>query len=122
MKEEKLIKFTKADLIEMLFRLNEKVNYIQNQNSKQKELMEDLVHQNNALLKFLASLEVEERDPYGNVESRDLLDYQEEYTSNPTKVLELAKSLIDKTEDLKEFEEELKKHKDKLTPGQVGES
>ena len=52
MKEEKLINFTKADLIEMLFRLNEKVNYIQSQNSKQKELMEDLVHQNNALLKF----------------------------------------------------------------------
>ena len=29
---------------------------------------------------------------------------------------------MDKKKDLKEFEEELKKHKDKLTPGQVGEA
>ena len=28
----------------------------------------------------------------------------------------------EKKEDLKEFEEELKKHKDDITPGQVGES
>ena len=30
--------------------------------------------------------------------------------------------LSDKKEELKEFEKELKKHKDILTPGQIGES
>ena len=29
---------------------------------------------------------------------------------------------MEKHKDLKEFEEELKKHKDKLTPGTIGES
>ena len=35
---------------------------------------------------------------------------------------ELVEEYMDKAKDLKEFEKELKKHKDKVTPGQVGES
>ena len=41
------------------------------------------------------------------------------------KLLELKELFDDfksRKEELKEFEKELKKHKDKLTPGQVGES
>ena len=34
----------------------------------------------------------------------------------------LLDSIRDQSEELKEFEEELEKHKDKLTPGQIGES
>ena len=34
----------------------------------------------------------------------------------------LLDEFMDKREGLKEFEEELQKHKDKLTPGQVGEA
>ena len=30
--------------------------------------------------------------------------------------------ILERQSDLKEFEDELKKHKDKITPGQVGES
>ena len=35
---------------------------------------------------------------------------------------EMVDEFIDKHEELKEFEKELKKHKEKLTPGQMGES
>ena len=35
---------------------------------------------------------------------------------------ELVEEFMDKQQDLKEFEEELEKNKDKLTPGQIGES
>ena len=35
---------------------------------------------------------------------------------------ELIDDILDRHKDLKEFEDELKKHKDKITPGQVGES
>ena len=35
---------------------------------------------------------------------------------------ELVNDFMDKQQDLKEFEEELKKHKDELTPGTIGES
>ena len=47
-------------------------------------------------------------------------------TVSPAKLNKPKKELFEefnsKKEDLKEFEKELKKHKDKLTPGQVGES
>ena len=35
---------------------------------------------------------------------------------------ELLDEYIDKHEDLKEFEKELKKHKDEITPGTIGEA
>ena len=35
---------------------------------------------------------------------------------------ELVEDFMDKQEDLKEFEEELKKNKHQLTPGEIGES
>ena len=35
---------------------------------------------------------------------------------------ELVDEFMDKQQDLKEFEEELEKNKDKLTPGTIGES
>ena len=35
---------------------------------------------------------------------------------------EVLDKFMSKRNDLVEFEEELKKHKDKLTPGQVGEA
>ena len=37
-------------------------------------------------------------------------------------VKELVNDFMDKQKDLKEFEEELEKNKDKLTPGTIGES
>ena len=35
---------------------------------------------------------------------------------------QLLDDYMDRHKDLKELEEELKKHKDEITPGQVGES
>ena len=35
---------------------------------------------------------------------------------------ELIDDILERQDSLKEFEKELKKHKDKITPGQVGES
>ena len=46
-------------------------------------------------------------------------------TTSKNNILELKEfidTILQKNEELKEFEKELKKHKDKLTPGQVGES
>ena len=35
---------------------------------------------------------------------------------------DIIDDILERQSDLKEFEDELKKHKDKITPGQVGES
>ena len=47
----------------------------------------------------------------------DMLDHM-----HKEKVKALLDEFLDKREDLKELETELKKHKSKLTPGIVGES
>ena len=56
--------------------------------------------------------EIEEPQPFGSNLPKDKL----------IELKELFEEFKTKKEDLKEFEKELKKHKDKLTPGQVGES
>ena len=35
---------------------------------------------------------------------------------------ELVEDFMDRHKEMKEFEEELEKHKEELTPGQIGES
>ena len=38
------------------------------------------------------------------------------------KLKDLVEEFMDKQQDLKEFEEELRKHKGQIIPGQIGES
>ena len=45
-----------------------------------------------------------------------------EQLQNSEKLRSMLEEFMDKHSELKEFEDELKKHKDKLTPGQIGES
>ena len=110
--------FTKQELFEMLLLLNEKLNKMQATAKDNQTLLVELVKQNNNLFKFISNLEIEEvleptQEPYFSS------GYDEESGQS---LLELVKSLMDKKEELKEFEKELEKHKDKLTPGQIGES
>ena len=63
-------------------------------------------------------------DEYGITEP-PTFDSFIETQNNPNRsinVQELIDAYIEKNKSLKEFEEEMKKHKDKLTPGQIGES
>ena len=48
--------------------------------------------------------------------------YRFRYIYNKEDMIMATKKTIETKNDLKEFEDELKKHKDKITPGQVGES
>ena len=42
--------------------------------------------------------------------------------SRTTALKDIIDDIVERHSDLKEFEDELKKHRDKITPGQVGES
>ena len=119
-KKTKEVSFTKEQLLEMLLRLNEKVNNSLHISSDNNDLIMKLITQNNTLLKYLSSIEIEEvpMDEYTYNPPQIKADNEKSYMS----LRELIDEFMSKRDELKEFEEELKKNKDKLTPGQVGEA
>ena len=87
-----------------------------------RELLVKLVKQNNTIVDYLKQLEVDIVEDY---EASVMSEYSEEEQKKMKKAQELKEVLnefMDKRKDLKEFEKELKKNKDMLTPGQVGDA
>jgi len=109
-----MAKETMKDKLDMM---DAKIEHIEDINADNRALIVKLVKQNNEIITFLKALEIEE--------VRDDIYYSPEENKQSLK-LEQIKALLqefrEKNKDLKEFEEEMEKHKDKLTPGQIGES
>ena len=117
MAKEKEIKLAKV-LQDMSFSLN----HIEDIMADDRELLVKLVKQNNTIVDYLKQLEIDIVDDY---ETSVMSEYSEEEKKKMKKAQELKEVLnefMDKRKDLKEFEDELKKHKDMLKPGQIGES
>ena len=89
-----------------------------------RELIVKLVKQGNTVVEFLKDFQIEPVD-MGDLEIGmslpPLLD-NEERIDRTTAMKELIDDILERHSDLKEFEDELKKHRDQITPGQVGES
>ena len=89
-----------------------------------RELIVKLVKQGNTVVEFLKDFQIEEI----NTEDLEIgiglppLPDPEERMSNTKALKDIIDDIIERQSDLKEFEDELKKHKDKITPGQVGET
>tara|TARA_Y100000004_G_scaffold128771_1_gene145081 strand:+ start:314 stop:652 length:339 start_codon:yes stop_codon:yes gene_type:complete len=105
---------------EMLKTIDAKIEHIEDISADNRAIIIKLVKQSNQIVKFLKDLDFEIENIYNSEEQLNLNQNLSE-----DKLLEL-KDLFDefksKKNDLKEFEEELEKNIDKLTPGQVGES
>jgi len=106
-------KINDTTLHELLLMMDAKLNHLEDISADNRAIIVKLVN-------YLKQLEIEVVEDYGieepppigsNLPSEKLLELKE-----------LFEEFNSKKEDLKEFEKELKKHKDKLTPGQVGES
>ena len=113
-------KITDKTLHELLLMMDARLKHIEDMSADNRAIIIKLVKQNNSIVTYLKQLEIEV------VEDYDMEEPQPFGTNLPKdKLLEL-KDLFEnyksKKEELKEFEDELQKHKDKLTPGQVGES
>ena len=116
------------DIKEILKDMNSKISHIEDIEADNRKLIVKVIKQGNAIVQFLRDLEIE---PY-----EDLYDNQSETVKlqigadNDTdidfekhkKLTDMLHQYMDNYEGLKEFEEELKKHKSKITPGQVGEA
>ena len=120
MAEEKEIRLKKV-LEDMSFSLN----HIEDVMADDRALLVKLVKQNNTIVEFLRSLEMDIDEQY-KIEAPpsfgDDVDREKRSEKRMSEVKELLEDFKAKSGDLQEFEEELKKHKDQLTPGMVGES
>ena len=94
------------------------LNHIEDIMADDRELLVKLVKQNNTIVQYLKQLDVEMVDEYGEPITKE----EEQRIKKSEELKEVLNEFMAKRKDLKEFEEELKKNKDMLTPGQVGDA
>ena len=114
----------KISIIEIIQDIDARLTHLEDMQMDNRELIVKLVKQGNTVVEFLKDFQIEEIDP----EDLDIgiglppLPDSEDRVNRTTALKELIDDILDRHQDLKEFEDELKKHKDQITPGQVGES
>ena len=115
---------TKRNLIEIIQDIDFRLTHLEDIEMDNRKLMAKLVTQGNTIVEFLKQFDVEEIDPTELEIGMGLppLPEYEDRLERTVAIKELIDDILDRHADLKEFEEELKKHKDQITPGQVGES
>ena len=113
-------KINDTTLHELLLMIDAKLNHLEDISADNRAIIVKLVKQSNQIVNYLKQLEIEVVEDNGIEEPPPI------GTNLPKDKIEELKELFDdfnsRKDELKKFEKELKKHKDKLTPGQVGES
>ena len=117
MAKEKEIRLEKV-LQDMSFSLK----HIEDIMADDRALLVKLVKQNNTIVDYLKQLEIDIVDDYENSMVSELSEEEQIKMKKAQELKEVLNEFIDKRKDLKEFEKELKKNKDMLTPGQVGDA
>ena len=87
-----------------------------------REILVKLVKQNNSIVDYLKQLEIEVVEEHEDMLQSPLSAEEERKMKKFKQVKEMLDEFLSKRKDLLELEEELKKHKDKIMPGLVGES
>ena len=117
--KEKEIRLEKV-LQDMSFALN----HIEDMMADNRALIVKVIKQGNSVVQFLAKIDIETIEP--EIEEMTFPTTEEEDKFPDSKRIIQIKELVDefmkKRTDLKELEEELKKYKDEIIPGQIGES
>ena len=100
--------------------IDTRLTHLEDATLDNREILIKLIQQGNKIVKFLKEFEIENVDNEYLDEPLIELDYRK---SNKFMAIEdLIDEYLSRNKDLREFEKELKKHKDKLTPGIVGKS
>ena len=116
-------KITEDTLHELLTSINSRLGHLEDIEADNRDIIIKLVKQGNQIVKFLSSIEIEDfSDGFEDITSPALSESEKIRSSKMKELKELVNEFMDKQQDLKEFEEELEKNKDKLTPGTIGES
>ena len=99
--------------------LDAKINHIEDMTADNRDTIIKLVKQGNQIVEFLRNIEIDEIDDFEDI---SISSEDRERSSRIQSLKELIDEFIDKHQDLKELEKELKKNKVMLTPGQIGEA
>ena len=115
---------TEEVVVELLKEINAKINHIEDISADNRSVIVKLVKQSNQIVKFLSQIDITMEDVTDEYRIGKLPGEEEEQKrlSKWTSIRELIQDYMDRFEDLKELEEELKKNKEMVTPGQIGES
>ena len=117
MAEEKKIRLEKV-----LQDMSHSLNHIEDIMADDRALLVKLVKQNNTIVDYLKQLEVDIVEEYEDTLQPPLSEEEEKKMQKFANLKVILDEFMDKRKDLMEFEKELKKNKDMLTPGQVGET
>ena len=114
----------KISIIEIIQDIDARLTHLEDMQMDNRDLIVKLVKQGNTIVEFLKDFQIEPIDAEDLEMGMELppLPENEERVKKTEGLKALIDDILDRHEELKEFEKELKKHKDKITPGQVGES
>ena len=117
-------KVTESTLHELLTNINTRLEHLEDIEADNRDFIIKLVKQGNQIVKFLSKIEIEDiTDDFDELMPPTLSSEADVERSERIKhIKELVEDYMSKQKGLKEFEEELEKNKDKLTPGTIGES
>ena len=114
---------TEGTLHELLLNMDARLKHIEDISADNRAVIIKLVKQGNQIVKFLSHIELEEvSDEFENIPTPNLSKEEKLRSGKMQELKELVNEFMDKQQDLKEFEEELQKHKCDITPGTIGES
>ena len=116
----------KISIDEIIQDIDARLTHLEDMQLDNRDLIVKLVKQGNTVVEFLKDFQIEPIDA-ADLEmemgmSLPPLPDNEKRIDRTTAMKELIDDILERHEDLKEFEDELKKHKGKITPGQVGEA
>ena len=121
----------KQTIKDILLNIDARISHIEDITADHRSSILKLVKQGNSIVKFLKELEIESmEDVKISYESLDeptiglssLPPLTGDKPKINEKVRELLEKFLEKRQDLEEFEKELKKFKEMINPGQIGES
>jgi hypothetical protein len=114
----------KISIVEIIQDIDARLTHLEDMQMDNRELIVKLVKQGNTVVEFLKEFQVEEvglEDLEIGIGLPPLHD-NEERVKRTEDLKELIDGLLEKHSELKELEDELRKYKNEITPGQVGEA
>ena len=115
-------KITDNTLHELLSNINARLEHLEDIEADNRDFIIKLVKQGNQIVKFLSNIELEVEEDFDELMPPTLSKADEERSERIQHIKELVEEYMSKQKGLKEFEKELKKYKEEITPGTIGES
>ena len=114
-------KISEGTLHEILLDIKYRLDHLEDIEADNRALIVKMIKQGNSIVKFLAQIDIE---PVGfdDMKFPSIKDSKSIDSNRIKHIKELIDEFMDKRKDLKEFEEELKKYRDEIVPGQSGEA